>query len=648
MCIITNKRVLSILKILDKDKKPFSGEKLSKLIGVSKSTIRRDIKELDYFLKEYGAYIHSEPGSGYKLTIENTEQYSILKDNFNLVKQNYARTNIVPFDYNDRVSFIIARILSNSLHNRVVNQEELSEELFISLSTLKKYLTDIKKSLSRFNLELISDKNNGLKINGNESNIRYCISEYVFNRDDLINFNNNKFVTDIFSLEEIDSVKHILMKIILKNDIHLTDIAFKNLLVHLIIMMCRSNTENTIIYSISEQKKLEQSIYFNSSVEILSLIYQQIGVDIRNEAYYLTQHFIASQKFLETSKTKNDCQDLIEHILKKIKLNMNIDLCYDSELITGLTIHLIAAINRLKFNMNIRNSILDSIKNNYPLAFEMAILASEVIEYEENVKTNENEIGFLAIHFGAALERNQFYNIKGKSAIIVCATGLSTALLLKSKLQRRFGNILKITNVMSLYELNDEILDSTDFIFTTVPIPNINSKKVILIEPILTEDDLKLVENHISSKSNLTIDYKSYFIKNLFLHNLEANTAREAIDKITDNMLIHGYIDNKTKDSIFAREEMASTELGGMIAIPHALENHMPSISISVAILDTPIIWNKESVQVVFLLSVPKKFYNVWEDLFKNIYTAFIEKYGAYKLVSEPTFDNLIHILSHA
>ena len=196
------------------------------------------------------------------------------------------------------------------------------------------------------------------------------------------------------------------------------------------------------------EKKLEQSSYFSSAKEILSIIQQQLGVDISNESYYLTQHFIASQKFIESTKTRNNCQQLISNILKKIKLNTNIDLSDDNELISGLTIHLIAAINRLKFNMNIRNGILESIKNNYPLAFEMAIIASEVIEQEENVKTNENEIGFLAIHFGASLERNKLNEEMGKTAIIVCATGLSTALLLKSKLQRRFGGILKITSCL--------------------------------------------------------------------------------------------------------------------------------------------------------------------------------------------------------
>lgn len=645
---IFNKRILSILKILYKDNKAYSSENLSKIIGVSRSTIRRDIKELNLILQKYGAHIVSESGNGYMFIIDNKEIYDTFIKTYKINSfSEYVGDNIVPFDYNDRISFIIARILLNSLHDKMINQEELAEELFISLSTLKKYLNDIKKSLARFNLELISDRY-GIKINGNETNIRYCISEYVFNRDDLINFNNNKFIKEIFSQEEIDSVKHILMKIILKHNIHLTDIAFKNLLVHIIIIMCRSNSENTVEYTIKERKKLEQSIYFSSAIEILTIIQQQLGVDISNESYYLTQHFIASQKFIESTKTRNDCQQLITDILNKIKLNTNIDLSDDNELISGLTIHLIAAINRLKFNMNIRNGILESIKNNYPLAFEMAIIASEVIEQEENVKTNENEIGFLAIHFGASLERNRLNEEMGKTAIIVCATGLSTALLLKSKLQRRFGGILKITRVMSFYELTDEIINSVDFIFSTVPISKLDNNKFILIEPIMTEDDLQTVEKQLTKRrENTSINYRLFFKENLFFPYLDVSTSSEAIDYLANNMIKHGYIDDNVKQSIFDRENMASTEIGGMIAIPHALKNHMAEVTISVGILKNPIIWHKEKVQVVFLLSIPKHLYKLWENIFKSIYKAFIEKYGSYKLVTDPKFETLMQLLNN-
>ena len=42
--------------------------------------------------------------------------------------------------------------------------------------------------------------------------------------------------------------------------------------------------------------------------------------------------------------------------------------------------HLSAALQRMRFDMNIRNEFLDSIKNMYPLAFELAVIAGEIIE----------------------------------------------------------------------------------------------------------------------------------------------------------------------------------------------------------------------------------------------------------------------------
>lgn len=60
--------------------------------------------------------------------------------------------------------------------------------------------------------------------------------------------------------------------------------------------------------------------------------------------------------------------------------------------------HLSAALQRMRFDMNIRNEFLDSIKNMYPLAFELAVIAGEIIEENFQFRTQENEIGFLAMH----------------------------------------------------------------------------------------------------------------------------------------------------------------------------------------------------------------------------------------------------------
>ncbi|WP_196605143.1 BglG family transcription antiterminator [Pectinatus haikarae] len=643
--VIQNKRILHILRLLNKSNKIITGKHLADSIGVSSRTIRTDMKEVACFLKNKGAHITAETGSGYLLIVDDEKKYENFIDEHSInASRDYKGINIVPSDYNDRISFIIARILLNSLHNKVVRQEDLSDELFISLSTLKKYLGDIKRSVARFNLELTADRKNGIKINGNEAQIRYCISEYVFNRDELLNLSNNKFFNDIFPRQEIEAVKHILLKVILQHNIHLTDIAFKNLLVHIIITMRRSGKKNTVEYTENERMKLKQSAYFLPAAEILNIVEEQLGVDINNEIYYLTQHFIASQKFIESSKNRDDFQKLINDILLKIKETIGINLFDDDELFSGIMIHLIAAISRLRFNMNIRNDILHSIKNNYPLAFDMAVIASEIMEREENVKTNENEIGFLAIHFGAALERNKLNNQMGKTAVIVCGTGLSAALLLKSKLQRRFGGILQIKKVMSCYELNSQTINDTDFIFTTVPVEHIKSDKIIRVEPIMTEYDLAKIEkriNNVSSEKN-DINYDEFFKKSLFFSSLNATSSNEVIEKIADNMIKAGYIDKKIKKSIFDRENMASTEFSNFIAIPHPLENNMEKPAIAAAILRDPVLWNKEKVQIVFLLGIPQRLHSVWESIFKKIYDNFIEGNSGENLLKSPLFETLI------
>jgi lichenan operon transcriptional antiterminator len=433
---IQSKRILKILELFDIEKKVLNSASMAALIGVSSRTIRNDIKECNAMIQKHGAQIQAETGVGYMLKIYDENRYEAFKDaQSNEGRKGWLKNHIIPSDHNDRISFIIAELLLNSLHERVVTESELADELFISLSTLKKYMKDIKKSLRRFGVEIIADRMNGIRIKGDEAQIRYCISEYIFNSNDLVDLAQNEFYRKLFSLEEIEKVKQIILKVILKYNIHLTDIAFKNLLVHIIITLKRADGKNTTEYSKEQMMILEESIDFSVAQEIIDIILNQLYIDITNEVYYLTQHFISSKKLMgsgENTQVKREYRTLIDSILSKIQMDIGIDLSVDEELISGLMIHLGAAVNRLKFNMNIRNEILAPIKKNYPLAFEMAVIASKVLTNQEKLRTNENEMGFLAIHFGAALERRKCNAKTALTAIIACGTGLSTAMFVKS------------------------------------------------------------------------------------------------------------------------------------------------------------------------------------------------------------------------
>lgn len=644
---IQNKRILKILELFDTERKVMDSSSIAAMVGVSSRTIRNDIKEANALLTAHGVQILAEPGVGYVFKVQNEASYQAFKDEqFGEGRKDWLKKHIIPSDHNDRISFIIAELLLNALHGKIITEAELADELFISLSTLKKYMKDIKKSLHRFGVEITADRTNGIGIKGDEAQIRYCISEYIFNSNDLVDLASNDFYCELFSRDEIEQVKQIILAVIRKYNIHLTDIAFKNLLVHVIITMKRADGKNTTEYSAEEMSVLDASLYFSAAKEIINTILTQLQVDITNEVYYLTQHFVSSKKLMgndEDAGARREYRDLVETILAKIKADIGIDLSGDEELISGLMIHLGAALNRLRFNMNIRNEILAPIKKNYPLAFEMAVIASKVLNNKEKLRTNENEMGFLAIHFGAAMERRKCNEKTAMTAIIACGTGLSTAMFVKSRLQRKFGKQLQILKVSPLYEITQDSIKEVDFVFTTVPIHGISSEKIILVEPILTEEDLSKIETILLGDREEIREH--FFKKDLFIAGLKASTKTEVLEKMTDLMLKKGYMDLAGKESVFAREQMASTELGGLIAIPHALENHSEEAAIAVAVLEKPIVWDKEKVQVVFLLSIPKSKCRVWEPVFERLYRYFISDFGVNTLIKNAKFEVLIEKL---
>lgn len=372
-------------------------------------------------------------------------------------------------------------------------------------------------------------------------------------------------------------------------------------------------------------------------------------MDLGNEVYYLTQHLLSSQRFLiDDPEDDYKYKPEIEKILKTIRDETNIDLSDDKQLINGLAMHLEAALQRLRFDMNIRNEFLDSIKNMYPLAFELAVLASQVIEDTYNFKTKENEIGFLAMHFGAALERKGLNRKpkKPKKAVIVCIAGVATAMLLKEKIQKHFGQKIKIERTCPQQEVTQELIDSVDLVLTTVELTGFSSPKIKKINLFLEEEDMRAIQNAIEEKPNgENVDYRAIFPKDLFFPEGSFRDKTEAMEYMTEIMKKKDYITESVKQSIFKREEMATTELGSLVAIPHALLNNTQEAVVSVMILNKPILWENEKVQVVLLLNIPKDKYAIWEVVFKRLYQYLIGEQGVTRLIRNRNYEEFIGYL---
>ena len=76
-------------------------------------------------------------------------------------------------------------------------------------------------------------------------------------------------------------------------------------------------------------------------------------------------------------------------------------------------------------------------------------------------------------------------------------------------------------------------------------------------------------------------------------------------------------------DAVMKREELGQTDFGNRIAMPHPYKVMTDETFVYIALLDKPVLWSKNEVQMVFLTAINdrnedslQKFYDVTMKLF--------------------------------
>ena len=149
-----NIRALNIIKILLNSAEAVSSITLSQEIGCSTKTIQNEIKDINKELKN--GEIVSIRGIGYKLE-GNIDDIDI-------------KTNDL-YDY-DRVEYIIKKIINiSATYKDTIKLENLADSMYVSLSTVKNDLKEVKKILKQYNLKISSKHKQGIYINASEEDI---------------------------------------------------------------------------------------------------------------------------------------------------------------------------------------------------------------------------------------------------------------------------------------------------------------------------------------------------------------------------------------------------------------------------------------------------------------------------------------------
>lgn len=600
----------NILRELLAAEQPITGTYLANVNQVTPRTTRDDIKHLDAILHQHGATIVSVISKGYKLEVNDEKHFRIFLQS--LSYKDHTKDDI-PTTPEERVSYIIRRLL---LNERYIKLDDLADELYVSRSTIQADLKTVKQILHKYGIELEPRPNYGLKATGDEMRFRFCLSEYLFDRDEI---KVNSLVETPLSpipVEDLDKIQAIIMKQLYEHEISLSDIAIHNLLIHIAIAYKRIVSKHYVALVHQDIDEITKQKEYKVAKKIVSDVEKLFHVKFpKVEIAYITMHLLGIKLLSQTKNAVDDVLSkeiiqLINLILYRIDEQLELGIQNDKKLIMDLGLHLKPAINRIKFGMNIRNPMLKDIKNNYPLAYEAGIIAGLTIKEHIGVEIDENEIGYLALHIGAAIERKKL-KTGPKRCLVVCASGLGTAQLIYYRLKSYFGSNLEVVGTTPLYKLKDIDLKGIDFIVSSILIKQSIDIPVIQVNAVLKEQDLKTIERflfHQNSKQPLL----TYFKKELTFLRKRFDSQGEALEFLNTKLIDQALVDETFIEAVYKREQIASTAFGNFVAIPHPITPKTDQTFVSVCTLKKPIDWNGTLVQIIFLLCVKK---NSQEDL---------------------------------
>jgi lichenan operon transcriptional antiterminator len=638
-----NNRTIAILRELLAVDSAITSEYLANVIQVTSRTIRNDIKELETLLSKYGASIKSIRGAGYKLKIHDDKVFrKFLLEEFQSEK---LKPSMLPNSPEERVHYLMKRLL---LTENFLKLEDLADELFISKSTVQNDLKDVKKILQTYDISFDVKPNYGLKVKGEEVKLRFCMSEYVFDRVQT-EYDLHSSQKTLIPIDEMKMIRAIILEQIKENKITLSDIGLNNLIIHIAIACKRIIDGNYVILNNEELKDVTNQKEYGVANKIVREIENRMKVAFpETEIAYVAIHLLGTRMIRHLNKNDGDIQNYIDkdiyrltmEILDSIETKLTLGLKDDQELIVAIGLHLKPAISRYRYGMNLRNPMIDEIKSNYPIAFEAGIIAGMVLKRELGIDIDENEVGYLALHIGAAIERRSIHT-EPKRCMIVCASGVGSARLLSYKLQSKFGAKLEIVGTTEYYKLNEVPFDSLDFIVSTIPIKESLPVPVIVVNTFLGGNDFEKVEKVLEERKHGTLEYTK---KELVFLQEKFETKEEVLCFLSEKLEKLGLVDSTFIDAVFEREALSPTSFGNLVAIPHPITPKTDSTFWAICTLQKPIEWGGKRVQFICLLSIEKNSSTYLQKMYALLVKIVEEIQIVQQLLKCKTYDEFLEV----
>lgn len=484
---------------------------------------------------------------------------------------------------NKRISEIICQLIRKGDHIKI---DEIADGMFVSRSTVDRLIPEVREELGKYNLRLLARPKYGLFVDGREKDKRICYSHH-------------HEITNLNESSQLKQISDILTEVTDSHGIQMNDISFYNLINHCSIAIDRIRKGNFVTNDDIDINVDDENLV-QCADEITRRFERSFNISIpANESQYILMHLLGKGDIIDSNIIKDDIWDIVHTIFDEINQKFMLNLSGDTEVVTALAMHIQPLLYRSKFKIEQNNPLLKKIKSDMNEGYDLAVVAKDVIRRKTGIIINDDEVGYIALHLSLALKRLSRYE-KSKKIIVVCTTGQGTARLIKYRLMSQFSFDEDDITMVPLYRLNRVDFADYSCILSTVPISQQYPVPHFLVS---FENDISFSP---SFSSFMSYGEKSMGLdpKLVFTH-LKLESAEEVLRFMCSKIQNHYGMKEDFTDSVLKREELASTEVGNLLAVPHAFEYGYDHVILSVAVLDRKIRWKNTNVQLIILSVYP-------------------------------------------
>ncbi|SFT75951.1 Transcriptional antiterminator [Selenomonas sp. GACV-9] len=477
---------------------PITINQLAKLLQVSVRTVHYDLKEIEGELAEQGMVLCRQPRRG--MWLESAD----------CTGSTHVEQHIL--GRKERQDRIILALLGE----QKCSIDGLAEMLDISRTTLLADLKDVQEILEKRNLVYDSKRGLGIWAHGDEQACRDMLI-HIFNRASYdfrghFDFDGpcpagQELFRDYVQDLPVEQIAHFFLELMERRGLLENDSSANRMICALLVQFKRLQQGHDMSYQaplgfLSDEgeqlKRLAGEIA--QSLDELQRGFRQPG-----EMQYLVRELLHSRIFFLSGDDRRrqpkdvnvEAVDLARRFIEYAQVWLGDFYLDDDELLYNLALHLQPAIERAHFGIMLTNPLLGSIKEQYASLYDIANRAAAKITEHMGIAFSEDEIGYLTIHLGAAVERRNLQRKKQLSVLLVCGNGIGTANLLAMTLRNNLPYI-QIVKTVSLYRLSEEDMAHVDIIISTVDIQKVPPGMAVLrVSPILTDAGIQVIEGQI-------------------------------------------------------------------------------------------------------------------------------------------------------